>query len=94
MFDASPPSPEALTGLRHDPWTSGVMIILYLTLFVMAVVGNLLVLGAVSANPSMHSSVNFLIMNMSVADILMAIVVMLPNLFAELFYGKIIFLTS
>ena len=70
-----------------QPWTSALIVVLYVVVFCAAVIGNALVLGAVTANPSMHSSVNLLILNMSIADLLLVLVVMVPNLHAELFVG-------
>ena len=70
-----------------NPWTSALIMLLYAVVFCAAVIGNALVLGAVTANPSMHSSVNLLILNMSIADLLLVLVVMVPNLHGELFFG-------
>lgn len=70
-----------------EPWTSAAKILVYAVVFVAAVLGNALVLGAVTANPSMHSSVNLLILNMSIADLILMLVVTLPHLQNELFVG-------
>lgn len=75
--------------LFTHPWTSALKVLLYSVVFCAAVLGNALVLGAVTANPSMHSSVNLLILNMSVADLLLVLVTMFPNLLTELFFGAL-----
>lgn len=62
----------------------------YSIVFVLAIVGNTLVIYTVVKNPRMHTAINYFIVNLSVADILMAICVLPMTLVTNMYYGKLL----
>ena len=64
--------------------------IAYGLIFIFAVIGNLLVIAVIFKDPTMRNVTNYFILNLAVADILVAIFVLPITLLANIFSGKCI----
>jgi hypothetical protein len=60
----------------------------YSLVFILAVVGNSLVVSVVYKNPRMHTVTNYFIVNLAIADMLISIIVLPITLLSNLMYGK------
>ena len=56
--------------------------------FILALVGNVLVVVTVVVSPAMHNVINFYIVNLAVADIFVAILCIPMTLLDSLYMGK------
>lgn len=65
----------------------------YSIIFCLALLGNLSVVLAVVKDKSLHTATNFLLVNMAVADMVMAIVCLPLTLMSNIFFGKFILCT-
>lgn len=74
--------------LRLTPTMIFVLSVAYAVVFILAIVGNTLVIYTVVKNPRMHTAINYFIVNLSVADILMAICVLPTTLVSNMYKGK------
>ncbi|CAH1795205.1 unnamed protein product [Owenia fusiformis] len=62
--------------------------IAYAVIFLLGIIGNLLVITVVYNNIRMHNVTNYLIVNLSVADLLVSIFVLPITLLSNIFYGE------
>jgi len=60
----------------------------YAAVFLLAVVGNVLVISVVFSNSSMHTVTNYFIVNLAVADLLVGLVCLPTSLVANLVSGN------
>ena len=61
----------------------------YGLVFIFALLGNILVIAVIFKDPTMRNVTNYFILNLAVADILVAIFVLPITLLANIFSGKI-----
>lgn len=76
---------------RHPPGVTAVYIIVYCIAFLFALFGNLIVIAVVLRYRWMHTVTNFFIVNLAVADILVAIFCIPITMLIHIFVGKYIF---
>lgn len=79
---------------RHPPGITALYIIVYCIAFLFALLGNVIVIAVVLRYRWMHTVTNFFIVNLAIADILMAIfcipITMLIHIFVEWRYGALL----
>jgi len=80
-------SPEELI-YRHTVWVIVILIIGYLLVLCFGLVGNFSVLIVVARTPRMVTVTNLFICNLAVADLLVLIFCILPNLVSNIFVRK------
>lgn len=74
--------------LKHDIDIIVVYSVAYSLIFLFALLGNLTVIAVVVRHRWMHTKTNFFIVNLAVADLLVALVVMPINTMINIFLGK------
>ena len=74
--------------LKHDIEVIFIYSVAYSLIFLFAFLGNLTVIFVVVRHRWMHTKTNFFIVNLAVADLLVALVVMPINLMINIFFGK------
>lgn len=75
---------------KHPPGVLAIYIIAYSTAFLFALFGNLVVIVVVLKYKWMHTVTNFFIVNLAIADILVAIFCVPITLLTHIFIGKYI----
>jgi len=60
----------------------------YVSVFILALVGNSLVIAVVYKNPGMRNTTNYFIVNLAIADILVAILCIPLTLLDNIYTGK------
>lgn len=65
----------------------------YALVFVSALVGNVMVMAVVARNPALHSVTNYFLINLSVADVLVALFCVPVNLIMTLYSGEYLFVS-
>ncbi|XP_002735552.1 neuropeptide FF receptor 2-like [Saccoglossus kowalevskii] len=73
--------------LKNGPLITSIYICAYVFIFLMCLIGNSLVCLVVARNPRMHTVTNFFIVNLAVADILVAIFCMPITLVGNILEG-------
>ncbi|KAK0056574.1 neuropeptide FF receptor 2, partial [Biomphalaria pfeifferi] len=68
-----------------------VLSIMYSIVFVLALVGNISVVTVVAKDKSLHTATNFFLVNMAIADILIAIFCLPLTLLSKIFTSKLCF---
>lgn len=74
--------------VRQPPHMIVIFSIVYGLVFVFAVVGNFLVIAVIFKTPAMRNVTNYFILNLAVADILVAVFVLPITLLANIFSGE------
>ena len=72
------------------PWVQGVLITLYVVIFVIGIGGNLLVLAVVLGNKHMRTPINIYLLNLSASDIIMCLF-SIPMAPTTTFFGHWVF---
>ena len=75
---------------RHPLYMRVIYSVAYITIMIIAIVGNALVVGVVYRNPSMHTVTNYFIVNLAIADIMVAVICLPMTLLVNMYKGKII----
>lgn len=73
---------------RHPPGITALYIIVYCIAFLFALLGNVIVIAVVLRYRWMHTVTNFFIVNLAIADILMAIFCIPITMLIHIFVGK------
>ena len=73
---------------RHPLYMRVIYSVAYITIMIMAVVGNVMVVAVVYRNQSMHSVTNYFIVNLAIADIMVAVICLPMTLLFNLYKGK------
>lgn len=76
--------------LKHADYMVVMYALAYGIIFVLAFVGNILVVTVVARNPSMHTVMYYFLVNLALSDLLVAIVCMPLTLLANIFAGQYI----
>lgn len=74
--------------LKQSPYMILLYSLAYGLVFVSALVGNVMVMVVVGRNPALHSVTNYFLVNLAVADILVALFCVPVNLVLNLFSGE------
>ena len=74
--------------IRQPAYMLVIFALAYGLVFIFALLGNVLVIAVIFKNPTMRNVTNYFILNMAVADILVAIIVLPITLLANVFSGK------
>jgi hypothetical protein len=74
--------------IKQPPYMILVLSLAYLLIFLCALVGNVMVVVVVVRTPRMHNVTNYLIANLALADILVAIFCIPLTLLANIYSGK------
>ena len=82
---------EQVDLVRQPVHMIAIFSIAYGLVFIFAVTGNFLVIAVIFKTPAMRNVTNYFILNLAVADILVAIFVLPMTLLANIFSGKFIF---
>ena len=89
MYDASENASSMDVPLVRQPVHMIVIFsIAYGLVFIFAVIGNILVIAVILKDPTMRNVTNYFILNLAVADILVAFFVLPITLLANIFSGK------
>ncbi|XP_007935049.1 olfactory receptor 13A1-like [Orycteropus afer afer] len=75
-----------LQGFSEDPQIRGLLLALFLLLYLMALMGNSLIITAVSLSPGLHTPMYFFLVNLAILDIFCTSTV-LPKLLGSLVVG-------
>ena len=90
MYDASENASSMDVPLVRQPVHMIVIFsIAYGLVFIFAVIGNILVIAVILKDPTMRNVTNYFILNLAVADILVAFFVLPITLLANIFSGKL-----
>ena len=73
-----------------QPWVQGLLITLYVVIFVIGIGGNLLVLAVVLGNKHMRTPINIYLLNLSASDIIMCLF-SIPMAPTTTFFGHWVF---
>jgi hypothetical protein len=80
---------EDISGLlRHPMYMVIIYSLAYTTIMLFAIVGNVMVVSVVVRNPSMHTVTNYFIVNLAIADIMVALICLPMTLLHNIFTGK------
>lgn len=96
-FDNVPtvaPSEEVETEYRLPIWGICVIIVGYSFVFIFGVIGNCAVLIVVARLQRMKTVTNYFICNLAIADLLVLLFCLLPNLLSNIFIRKLFYLVS
>ena len=74
--------------LRHTPSIIVLLVTAYLTVLVVGLVGNVVVIFVVIKMPRMKTATTYFILNLAIADLLVLIFCLLPNLFSNIYVRK------
>ena len=73
---------------RHPLYMRVIYSVAYITVMIVAIVGNALVVGVVYRNQSMHTVTNYFIVNLAIADIMVAVICLPMTLLVNMYKGK------
>ena len=79
---------------RHSTSVTVILSFIYVFTFVLALIGNVLVIAVVFRNPWMRNVTNFFVVNLALADILVTLFCMPITLLHNIFTGKALFSKS
>ena len=74
--------------LRHPMYMVIIYSVAYTIIMIVAIVGNLMVVAVVVRTKSMHTVINYFIVNLAIADIMVALICLPMTLFSNLYHGK------
>jgi hypothetical protein len=74
--------------LRHSVFWTVVIILAYAAVFIVGIVGNAIVICAITFTRQMRTVTNLFILNLAVADMSVVIFCLFPNLLANIFVRK------
>lgn len=80
--------------LRHPLYMIILYSLAYTIIMIVAIVGNLMVVAVVVRNKSMHTVINYFIVNLAIADIMVALICLPMTLLSNLFHGEKWFISS
>ena len=80
---------EIESPFRHPLYMRVIYSVAYITIMIIAIVGNSLVVGVVYRNQSMHTVTNYFIVNLAIADIMVAVICLPMTLLVNMYKGKI-----
>ncbi|XP_007935051.1 olfactory receptor 13A1-like, partial [Orycteropus afer afer] len=75
-----------LQGFSEDPWIRGLLSVLFILLYLMALAGNGLIFAAINLSPGLHTPMYFFLANLAFLDIVCTSTV-LPKLLESLVVG-------
>lgn len=75
--------------LRHPLYMIIIYSMAYTIIMIVAIVGNLMVVAVVARNKCMHTVINYFIVNLAIADIMVALICLPMTLLSNLYHGKI-----
>ena len=73
---------------RHPLYMRIIYSVAYITIMIVAIVGNAMVVAVVYRNQSMHSVTNYFIVNLAIADIMVAVICLPMTLLFNMYKGK------
>lgn len=76
--------------LRHPLYMIIIYSLAYTIIMIVAIVGNLMVIAVVVRNKSMHTVINYFIVNLAIADIMVALICLPMTLLSNLYHGNYI----
>jgi len=74
--------------LRHPVYMIVIYSLAYTTIMIIALVGNAMVVAVVARNRTMHTVINYFIVNLAIADIMVALICLPMTLLSNLYHGK------
>ena len=74
--------------LRHPIYMVIIYSLAYTTIMLFAIVGNVMVVAVVVRNQSMHTVTNYFIVNLAIADIMVALICLPMTLLSNIYTGK------
>lgn len=78
--------------LRHPIYMVVIYSLAYTTIMLFAIVGNVMVVAVVVRNQGMHTVTNYFIVNLAIADIMVALICLPMTLLSNIYTGKCKFL--
>ena len=73
---------------RHPLYMRVIYSVAYITIMIVAIVGNSMVVAVVYRNQSMHTVTNYFIVNLAIADIMVALICLPMTLLVNMYKGK------
>lgn len=74
---------------RHPLYMRVIYSVAYISIMIIAIAGNAMVVAVVYRNQSMHTVTNYFIVNLAVADIMVAVICLPMTLLVNMYKGKI-----
>ncbi|KAH3863846.1 hypothetical protein DPMN_026849 [Dreissena polymorpha] len=74
--------------LRHPLYMIIIYSLAYTIIMVLAIFGNVMVVAVVARNQNMHTVINYFIVNLAIADIMVAVICLPMTLLHNLYHGE------